>query len=150
MAVALGAGLLLGRLGPFNTFRDLPVLERYAYWVGLTGLLWLQIGAALHILRTVPRTAPLHWAMRAMIAALLGSVPGAFEVAWAESALRVQRDLGPADVVRIYADVALIALVLTLLIETVNQRRASPVAASEPASPAPPQPGLVSALPPAK
>ncbi len=154
MAVALGAGLLLGRLGPFNTFRDLPAVERYGYWVGLTLLLWVQIEAVLHILRTVPWLARLHWAARAGAAALLGSVPGAFEVAWAESALRVERDLGLADVGRIYGDVALIALAVTLAIELLNRPQPGPAApaglAGPEAAPASPAPGLLSALPPAK
>ncbi len=151
LLVTLCAGLLLGRLGPFNTSRDLGTAERYGYWVGLTALLWLQVEAVLHILRTVPMTARLHWAARAAAAALLGAIPGAFEVAWAESALRVQRDLGLADVVRIYGDVALIAVALTLLIEALNQR--APAAALAPDTlPVEPsrQPGLLAALPPAK
>ena len=38
---------VVGRLGPFDTFSELPAAERYAYWIGLLLLTWLQIVVAL-------------------------------------------------------------------------------------------------------
>jgi hypothetical protein len=142
LLVALAAGLLLARLGPFDTFSELPAAERAAYWIGLTLLLGVQILLALHLLR-----APLerlHWSAVAALAGLGGAVPSAFEVAWAESLLRVERDLGPADLLFIYGDVALLAVPLALAMRAVMT--------ADPPAPGPARPSnsgrLMSALSP--
>jgi hypothetical protein len=113
--IVLGVALLLGRLGPFDTFSELAPAARYAYWLGLTLLLWLQIEVCLRLLASHGGDRQPWWATAAA-AALLASVPSAFEVAWAESFLRVERDLGPVDLLAIFGDVALIALPLALLL----------------------------------
>jgi hypothetical protein len=124
--IVVAVAVLLARLGPFGTFFDLPPAQRFAYWIGLTLLLWLQIEVALHFLRGLSATARLGWIGRSVVAALIASVPSAFEVAWAESLLRVQRDLGLLDIARIYGDVAAIAVGLTLLVELARRDRRSP------------------------
>ncbi len=142
LLVALAAGLLLARLGPFDTFSDLPAVERAAYWIGLTLLLAAQILAALHLLRA--RLDRLHWAALAAVAGLAGGIPSAFEVAWAESLLRVERDLGPVDLLAIYGDVLLIAVPLAIAMRAVM--KAPPSRAEDP--PAAGTERLLSALPP--
>lgn len=142
LLVALAAGLLLARLGPFDTFSDLPAFERAAYWIGLTLLLAAQILVALHLLGE--RLGRLHWAVPAAAAGSAGALPSAFEVAWAESLLRVERDLGPADLLAIYGDVLLIAIPLALAMRAV-------MAAPPPSAGPPPAGGpdrLLSALSP--
>ena len=124
LLVALAGGLLLARLGPFDTFSDLPAFERAAYWIGLTLLLAAQILVALRLLREP--LARLHWAVPATVAGLAGALPSAFEVAWAESLLRVERDLGPADLLAIYGDVLLIAVPLALAMRAVTTTPAPP------------------------
>lgn len=127
--IALAAGILLARLGPFDTFSQLPAAERAAYWIGLTLLLAGQILIALHLLAVPLRR--LHWTATAAAAAVLGSIPSAFEVAWAESLLRVERDLGLLDLAKIYGDVLLIAVPLALAMRAAMPRTA--VAAEHPA-----------------
>lgn len=112
LMVALAAGLLLSRLGPFDTFSDLRPLPRLAYWIGLTLLLALQSLAAFHLVRAW--LGRRHWTLAAALAGLIGAIPSAFEVAWAEDLLRVQRDLGLVDLIAIYGDVVLIAVPLSL------------------------------------
>lgn len=119
IVVAIGA--VLGRIGPFDTFSQLPGLARYAYWIGLTLLIWLQAAAVLHLLRE-PLTG-WTWPLRTVLAALIGAIPGAFEVAWAESLLRVSRDLTLLDVARIYGDVALIMALMMLALELIDGNR---------------------------
>lgn len=123
LLVALAAGVVLARLGPFDTFSELPAAERAAYWIGLSLLLAAQILVAMHLLRRSP--AGRHWAASAAAAALLGAVPSAFEVAWAESLLRVERDLGLVDLITIYGDVLLIAIPLALAMGAVMPREAA-------------------------
>lgn len=112
MFIAILAGALLTRLGPFDTFSDLSLADRLAYWIGLTLLLAAQILVAQYLLqRPMDR---FHWAWSAALSGLLGAIPSAFEVAWAESLLRVQRDLGISDLLAIYGDVTLVAIPLAL------------------------------------
>lgn len=115
LIVVLAAGLLLGRLGPFGTFDELEGVQRYSYWLGLTMLMWLQ-GVAILSLITAPLQARRwrRWVI-VMVAALLASIPTAFEVAWAEMLLRVERDLGPIDIIAIAGDVSLLSIPLLLL-----------------------------------
>ena len=128
VALVLAAGLLLARLGPFGTFSDLPAASRVAYWIGLTLLMWLQSLAAVAVLGRL-RLPP---AVRLLLAALIGAVPTAFEVAWAEMLLRVERDLGLIDVVQIFGDVALLSVPLLLATQLVIRRDAPTVDAAEP------------------
>lgn len=123
LLVALAAGVLLARLGPFDTFSELPAAERAVYWIGLTLLLGVQILVALHLLGG--SKARLHWSAAAAVAGLIAAVPSAFEVAWAESLLRVERDLGVIDLIAIYGDVALLAVPLALAMRAVMAVRPS-------------------------
>ena len=115
LALVVGVGILLGRLGPFDTFGELTSWQRYSYWIGLTLLMWLQGLATLALLD--PPLARAGWPRwgRIVAAALLAAIPTAFEVAWAEMLLRVERDLGLSDIVAIYADVTLLSVPLLLL-----------------------------------
>lgn len=123
LAVVVAAGLLLGRLGPFGTFAELASFERYAYWVGLTLLMWLQGVAILSLLLTSleARRWP-RWPI-VIAAALLASIPTSFEVAWAEMLLRVERDLGAIDLLAIAGDVSLLSVPLLLLTHGWTVRR---------------------------
>lgn len=115
LALVAGVGVLLGRLGPFDTFGELTSWQRYSYWIGLTVLMWLQ-GLAMLALVDSPlgRVGWPRWG-RVVVAALLAAVPTAFEVAWAEMLLRVERDLSLIDVIAIFGDVALLSVPLLLL-----------------------------------
>lgn len=121
LLIVASVGAVLGRIGPFDTFSELPTAARFAYWIGLTLLLWLQTAMALHLMRDVADRW--SWSMRTIAAALLGALPTAFEVAWAESLLRVSRDLGLVDVAMIYGDVVLIAVALALPLELIDGHR---------------------------
>lgn len=121
LLIVVAIGAVLGRIGPFDTFSELPTAARYAYWIGLTLLLWLQTAIAMHLLRDA--AGHWSWPLRTVVAALLGALPTAFEVAWAEDLLRVTRDLGLVDVAMIYGDVALIAVALALPLELIDGHR---------------------------
>ena len=112
LGIVIAVALLLGRLGPFGTFSDLSPVERYSYWVGLTLLMWVQGVTALAMLKGAKLR--LGRAPRVVIAALLGSIPTAFEVAWSEMLLRVERDLSLVDVVKILGDVCLLSVPLLI------------------------------------
>lgn len=123
IAVVVGVGLLLGRLGPFGTFADLNPVARYGYWVGLTLLMWLQGLAALAVIDAAKPA--LGRPITAVLAALLGAIPTAFEVAWAEMWLRVERDLSFIDILQILGDVCLLSVPLLAVTHLVIRSRAS-------------------------
>lgn len=143
-AIALGLGMLLARLGPYSTFTDLTLVERGAYWIGLTLLMWLQLEAALLLLRQRATASKGVSLGRAVAGGLLGAMPTAFEVAWAESLLRVVRDLGLFDLLAIYGDVALLAVPVALLLEWLRPRDAGAI--PEAAMPASAPQGALEAL----
>ena len=145
MAVFLGA--VLGRLGPYGTFTELEPAERYGYWIGLTLLMGLQIAVALELFRTKVR----HWMWepRAIISGLVASVPTAFEVAWAENLLRVERDLNLLDVWGIYGDVVILALPMAFFLEWVELGARSARLKASAAKARPPRvEGLLASIPP--
>ena len=148
VGLVLCTGLLLWRLGPFGTFGDLAAGQRFAYSVGLTMLMWLQCVVALSVLRHARFTTRFPEFALIVLAALAGAAPTAFEVAWAEMVLRVQRDLGPVDLLAIYADVALLAVPLLMLTHGVIGRPARDE--SSPITDAQPQVDIVGQLPPSK
>lgn len=119
--LALLAGVTLGMLGPFGTFPDLTAVERYAYWIGLTFLMWAQVVAALAALRRWAILAALPIWGQAALAALVGAVPTTFEVAWVESLLRVGRPLSPASLLETYGGVALVAVVVCVPLELLRR-----------------------------
>lgn len=114
LLLVLAVGALLGRLGPFDTFGELSSSERYAYWIGLTLLMWLQGVALLSLVEPLSRRGWRRWG-RVILAGLLAAIPTAFEVAWVEMLLRVERDLGAVDMLAIFGDVTLLSVPLLLL-----------------------------------
>lgn len=121
--VAALAGAALGLLGPFGTYGDLSVAERYAYWIGLTLLMWAQTAAFFAALRRAPSF--LGWPLWAQAgsAALLGAVPTTFEVAYLEGLLRVGGVLTPRSLAETYGSVVVIAVGLFLPLTMTQQRR---------------------------
>lgn len=130
LLLVLALGVLLGRLGPFDTFSELGSGERYAYWIGLTLLMWLQ-GVAILALVGGPLSGRWPRWLVAGMAALLAAIPTGFEVAWAEMFLRVDRDLGPVDLLAIIGDVALLSVPLLLLTHGWQPEHALPEAHAE-------------------
>ncbi len=121
--VAILVGVALGLLGPFGTYSDLSVAERYAYWIGLTVLMWAQTAAVFAALRRA--SSVLRWPLwaQATSAALLGAVPTTFQVAYLEGLLRVGGVLTPRSLAETYGSVAVIAVGLFLPLALIQQRR---------------------------
>jgi hypothetical protein len=126
-AAATVAGAALGLLGPFGTYGDLTVVQRYAYWIGLTVLMWVQIAAVFTALRRASGFARLRLWLQASLAALTGAVPTTFEVAYVEGLLRVGGVLTPRSLAETYASVAVIAVGLFTPLTLLQRRgRTSP------------------------
>lgn len=124
-AAATVVGAALGLLGPFGTYDDLTLAERYGYWIGLTLLMWLQTAAVLAALRRAPAFARRPVWLQAVFAALAGAVPTTFEVAYVEGLLRVGGVLTPRSLAETYGSVAVIAVgFFTPLVLLQNLRRA--------------------------
>lgn len=117
------AGAALGVLGPFGTYGDLSITERYAYWIGLTVLMWTQTAVVFAALRLASRFARQPLWLQATAAALLGAVPTTFEVAYVEGLLRVGGVLTPRSLAETYGSVAVIAVGLFLPLTMILHRR---------------------------
>lgn len=122
--LAVAAGVVLALLGPFGTYPDMATPERWGYWLVLTPLMWLQVVAASAALRRWDRFAALPAWAQAVAASLAGAIPTTFEVAWAESLLRVGRPLSPASMLETWWGVALIALIVCVPAELLGRRSA--------------------------
>lgn len=131
-AIVLLVGAGLAFLGPFGTYEDLGRVERGAYWIGLTVLMWLQTVAAFEAVRRFAPTAWTPLAAQAALAALAGAVPTTFEVAWAEGVLRLGGVLTPRSLLETYGYVAVISLALFLPLRLLRLRgAAAPQSAAE-------------------
>jgi hypothetical protein len=132
-ALALVIGLLLSHVAPFDT-GNLPGPVRYGYWVGLTLLNWLMVGTILAALgQWRPRLTP---PLAGLAAGLLAAIPLTFAVAWLETYLRGLSAPSPLTVLRLYRDVALLAVAIVVpvhLVQGFALARPAPV-------PAPPSP----------
>ncbi|WP_370156077.1 LytTR family DNA-binding domain-containing protein [Ferrovibrio sp.] len=135
-AIALAAGLLLGRIGGFGTYRELAAFDRYAYWLALTALDWGLIVGLATLLRRLPAAARLPVPAQAALAALGAAIPTTAVVWWLESLLRFMQEV---DGLRLYVNVAVISLALALLVALLCMAAArnAPVPAQK-AVPAPP------------
>jgi hypothetical protein len=123
---ALIVGAALGLLGPFGTYGDLSTGERYGYWIGLTVLMWLQTAAVFAALRRAPSFQRLPLWLQAGLAALAGSIPTTFEVAYVEGLLRLGRVLSPRSLVETYWSVAVIAVGFFVPLTLLQQGRRAP------------------------
>jgi len=143
VAAATVAGAALGLLGPFGTYGDLTVAERYAYWIGLTVLMWLQTMAVFTASHRAPAFARRPLWLQATLAALAGAVPTTFEVAYVEGLLRVGGVLTPRSLAETYGSVAVIAVGVFTPLTLIQHRRprAAPAEAASFAKALPPELG---------
>lgn len=125
-AIALTAGLLLGRIGGFGTYRELAVFDRYAYWLGLTLLDWGLIVVIAALLRRLPAIRQQPVPVQAALAALGAAIPTTAAVWWLETLLRFMQEI---DGLRLYINVAVISLALALLVALLCMVAARPAAA---------------------
>lgn len=136
--MALAIGLLLSHIAPFQT-GNLPGPVRYGYWVGLSLLNWLMVATILAALgQWRPRLAP---AIAGFAAGLLAAIPLTFAVIWLETYLRGLQAPSPLTLIRLYRDVALLAVVIVVPVHLVRgfaftrQMTAPPAAATPPDGP---------------
>ena len=89
-AIALCIGLLLGKIGAFGTYRELPVLDRYAYWLAITAIDWGLIVTVARGLRAVSSSfTALPVIIQVMLTVILAALPGTLAVCGLDSLLRV-------------------------------------------------------------
>lgn len=128
-AAALTVGAALAALGPFGTFQDLGVGERYGYWIGLTLLMWLQQAVTFQALRRAGWMAARPLWLQATAAALAGAIPTTFEVAYVEGLLRVGGVLTPRSMLETFGSVAIIAVGFFTPLVLLQERRPAAVPA---------------------
>lgn len=114
--VILAAGLLLAKLGPYGTYRDLAPLERYPYWLLLVAMAWTQIGL-------LDRALAAFWrggqAIRGAVAGMLAALPITAEVYWVDE--RFRAPLQWSDAGFVYGNTAVIAVAMAVLVALLRQ-----------------------------
>jgi hypothetical protein len=137
-AVALALGAMLGWAGPFSGQPPLDLLTRVLFWMGLVliGLL-----AAMGSARVVDPSSV--WAksvpLRNLLVAATSAAPMTFLAAWAVGFVRPGHVFRPQDLPALFAIVAAVQLMLTLVVLS-KPPQAAPSAGE------PPAPGYPAAL----
>lgn len=139
LAIAAGLGVMFAIIGPFGTYGELGATARYAYWIGLVLVGYLNIVLCAHALARFRPAWGQRWSIP--LVTLLSAVPTSFAVAWAESLLRLGHPVALAVMPRVYGSVAVVQLVVLLLL-TRLQPAGLPLVSSRSPVPAdlPPQP----------
>ena len=116
-------GILLGLIGPFGTFNEMPTLIRFVYWISLVILNGAQ--AQISILVFSRFLAPPRWptvvpvAMGGVVSSLLGTL----EVMWLDKLLRPGPDSDAFSFAEFYFSVLIITLVISFLFTHGSLRR---------------------------
>ena len=137
LATALALALCFAVLGPFGTYTDLSVPVRYAYWVGLVLVGYLNILLAAHAVAALRPGLRHRWILMAVT--LVSAVPTTLAVAWVESVTRLAHPVPLSVFPRVYGCVVLIQLVMVLFLTRLQPSlsalllRRAPTVAYEPA-----------------
>jgi len=114
LAITVMIAVVVALIGPFGTFTELQPVQRFAYWLIIIPLNWLQIMAAAALLAMAPMSR--RWPVFAIAAAAaaIASVPAAFEVHWLELYFRPEIDKGSIGLLYLYVLVLSLAIVIPL------------------------------------
>jgi len=114
LGITVMIAVVVALIGPFGTFTELAPVQRFAYWLIIIPLNWLQIMAAAAALATAPVSRGWSVFAIAAAAAAIASVPAAFEVHWLEQAFRPEVDKGPIGLLYLYVLILSLAIVMPL------------------------------------
>jgi hypothetical protein len=114
LAASAGLGVFFAITGPFGTYGELGAGARYAYWIGLVLVGFINIALCEHALARFWPGCRQGW--RIALVTLLSALPTTFAVAWAESLLRLGRPVPLSVMPRVYGCVALVQLLMLLVV----------------------------------
>jgi len=142
LATALALGLFFAALGPFGTYADLTVGMRYAYWVGLVLVGYLDILVAAHAIAAFAPRLGTGWSLAWIT--FTSALPTSLAVAWVESLVRLSHPVPLSVFPRVYGSVAVVQLAMLLFLtrfrppaETLLLRRRRPEAQPAPVADTP-------------
>lgn len=131
LATALALALCFAVLGPFGTYTDLSVPLRYAYWIGLVLVGYLNILLAAHAVAALRPELRHRWSLMAVT--LVSAVPTTLAVAWVESVTRLAHPVPLSVFPRVYGCVALVQLVMVLFLTRLQPSLSALLLRREPA-----------------
>ena len=114
LATVLALALCFAVLGPFGTYTDLSVPVRYAYWIGLVLVGYLNILLAAHAVAVLWPGLRYRWGLTAVT--LVSALPTTLAVAWVESLTRLAHPVPLSVFPSVYGCVALTQLVTVLFL----------------------------------
>jgi DNA-binding LytR/AlgR family response regulator len=114
LAIVTALGVFFAMSGPFGTYTAFGVGIRYAYWIGLCLIGYLNIQLIAHAVAAVG--LPIRHSVAMALITLGSAVPTTFAVAWTESWLRKQSAIPLNQLPGIYLCVAAIQLMVLLFL----------------------------------
>ncbi len=142
LATVLALALCFAVLGPFGTYTELSVPVRYAYWIGLVLVGYLNILLVAHAVAGLRPGLRHRWTLTAVT--LVSSVPTTLAVAWVESLTRAH-PLPLSVFPSLFGTVALVQLVMVLFLTRLQPSQSALLLRRQ--ADAPPAPEATTSLP---
>ncbi len=114
LAIVTALGVFFAMSGPFGTYTAFGTATRYAYWIGLCLVGYVNIALIAHAVAAV--ALPVRHAVVMALITLGSAVPTTFAVAWTESWLRRQSAIPLGQLPGLYLCVAAIQLMVLLFL----------------------------------
>jgi hypothetical protein len=123
LAVLLGLGLVFGWLGPYGTFQDLSVANRFIYWITAIALIGVISQLTLDAVRRLRLTAAWPVTLQAFASVLIVALPGVAIVIGLETVFRETPPLSAVALARVYVSVAVILTTISVPWSIIRHRR---------------------------
>lgn len=128
----IGVGLVLGLIGPFGTFDQLPTTHRLGYWLAVVSANWLLADAVLRRLdAVVGDRMPMPGLTVPLLGACLAAVPATGVVALANGLSGIG---WPDDVAVLFGQVLLLLAAISLPVYTWEDMRERVASEADPAA----------------
>ncbi len=130
LAVLLVIGAVFGWIGPYGTFYDLKLGERFAYWMLAIPLVGMPTSLVVGL---VAQTAPAtRWPVpvQTLVAALLAGVPSSLVVIALETIFRQAPPITAASLGSIYVSVTIVIALISIPLSIMRARREHGAAAA--------------------
>jgi hypothetical protein len=130
--VLLLLGAVFGWIGPYGTFQDLSIVNRFIYWI--TAFLLIGLGASFTKLAIAQAEPCKSWPapVQAIVAALVAAVPSSFVVIALETIFRHPPAITLANLLRIYVSVAVVMIAIGIPWAVIRKHRAHAVSVAQP------------------
>lgn len=133
--ILLVIGAIFGLLGPYGTYYDLGVAERFTYWMIAIPVIGVPSSLAIGVMaRTEPAASWPAWA-QALTGALIAGIPSTLIAVVLDSIFRHAQPISALRLVQMYGSVTVVIALIGIPLSIIRARRAA--TARAPSGPAP-------------